>query len=591
VQVTDASLTPGTQKPVPTGERRWARLARFWATPAGKIMILATLLALVVRILTLLHPGYLRGITEYDDGVYLGATIRLTQGIMPYKDFAFVQPPGILLLMTPVAAVAQIFTTVKALALARVLTALASVACVPLAGNLVRYRGSVVTLVTCGLLAVYPSDIATAHTLLLEPWMNLCCLLAANAAFRRGALASPRRLLWAGLAFGFAASVKIWAAAPAAVVLALCLLTRDRRAPGLRRYVPGLAAGFLLPVLPFLLSAPTAFWHSTVTDQATRAGSAVPLPVRFAYVTGTIDILNSKGQISFDAGAHAMYAAGASSQIDLSAGVGWLPYATAAVILALVVAGYGWQRRRLTHLEWLALVTAALAAAMILGYSAFFYHYPDFPAPWLAITVGSAAGALAAPPRPRFPGQPAPTDLPADPDSASPANRPQPTSRPPVRVRIRPALIGTLAALIIIVTALQFRETDTSREPEAENLAHIIPVGACVVTDEVSLPIAADRFTASPPGCPVIIDSLAETLVRSNGVSVQGGASKIPSVVAQWRTWLGEADYVWLSPSHNSRRRIPWTPALSAWFNATFKPISPYSPGTGQIFKRITPSG
>ncbi|HEX6448990.1 MAG TPA: hypothetical protein VF060_05975 [Trebonia sp.] len=579
MQVTDVSLIPGTRKPAPASERWRARLAGLWATPAGKIMALATLLALIVRILTLLHSGYLRGITEYDDGVYLGAAIRLTQGVMPYKDFAFVQPPGILLLMSPVAAVAQVFTTVKALALARVLTALASVACVPLAGNLIRYRGSVVTLVTCGLLAVYPSDIATAHTLLLEPWMNLFCLIAANAAFRRGALTSPRRLLWAGLAFGFAASIKFWAAAPAAVVLALCLLTRDRRVPRLRRYVPGLAVGFLLPVLPFLVSAPVTFWHSTVTDQATRAGSAVPLPVRFAYLTGTIDILNSNGQVSFDAGWHAMYAAGASPHVDLSAGVGWLPYAAAAVIVALVAAGYGLQRRRLTHLEWLALVTAALAAVAILGYSAFFYHYPDFPAPWLAITLGSAAGALAAPPRP------------ADPDRASPANRPRPTSRPPLRVRIRPSLIGTLAALIIVVTALQFRETSTSREPEAENLAHLIPVGACVVTDEVSLPIAADRFTAKQPGCPVIVDSLAETLVRSNGVSVQGGASQIPSVVAQWRTWLGEADYVWLSPSHNSRRRIPWTPALSAWFNASFKPISPYSPGTGQIFKRITPSG
>src|SRR5262249_37070821 len=154
---------------------------------------------------------------EYDDGVYLGAAIRLTQGIMPYKDFAFVQPPGILLLMTPVAAVAQIFTTVKALALARILTALASTACVPLAGNLVRHKGRAVTLVTCGLLAICPCDIATAHTLLLEPWMNLFCLLAANAAFRRGTLASPRWLVWAGLAFGFAATIKFWAAAPAAV--------------------------------------------------------------------------------------------------------------------------------------------------------------------------------------------------------------------------------------------------------------------------------------------------------------------------------------------------------------------------------------
>jgi hypothetical protein len=530
-------------------------------------MVLATLLALAVRLVTLFHPGYLRGITEYDDGVYLGAAIRLTQGIMPYKDFAFVQPPGILLLMTPVAAIAQIFTTVKALALARILTALASAACVPLAGNLVRHRGGTVTLVTCGVLAVYPCDIATAHTLLLEPWMNLCCLLAVNAAFRRGALASPRRLLWAGLALGFAASVKFWAGLPAALILALCLLTRERRAPRLRRYVPGLAAGFLLPVLPFLLSAPVAFWHSTITDQATRAGSAVPMAVRFAYLTGTIDILNSAGQVSFDAGAHAMYAAGASAGVDVSSGVGWLPYTAAALFLALIAFGYRWQYRRRGsqpgrrpgHLEWLALVTTVAASAAILGYSAFFYHYPDFPAPWAAIALGSGAAPLVA-------GQAG-------------------------RARLRRVLTGAVAALIIAVAALQLRETDTSREPEAENMAHLIPVGSCVVTDEVSLAIAADRFTARPSGCPVIIDSLAETLVRSNGVSVQGGAGQIASVVAQWRTWLGEADYVWLSPGHNSSRRIPWTPALSMWFAETFTPVGSYSAGTGQLYKRTAPAG
>jgi hypothetical protein len=556
MQVSDAPLAPGTQDPTPPATRG---LAAFWAAPTGKIMVLATALALCVRILTLTHSGYLRGITEYDDGVYLGAAIRLTQGVVPYRDFAFVQPPGILLLMTPVAAVAQVFTTVKALALARILTALASAACVPLAGNLVRYRGSVVTLVTCGLLAVYPADIASAHTLMLEPWMNLCCLLAANAAFRRGALASPRRLAWAGLAFGFAAAIKFWAAAPAAVVLALCLLSRERRAAGLRRYLPGLAAGFLVPVLPFLLSAPATFWHSTITDQATRAGSAVPMAVRFAFVTGTIDVLNSRGQISPDAGSHAMYAAGMSSHLDLSAGVGWLPYATAVLLFLAVAGGYAWQRRRLTHLEWLALSASAASCAAILGYSAFFYHYPDFPAPWLAITLGSAAGAL-------------PRVLAG-------------------RHTVRAALIGTLAGLIIVVSALQFRDTDTSREPEAESVARLIPAGSCVVTDEVSLAIAADRFTARPPGCPVVIDSLAETLVRSNGVSVQGGAGTIPSVVAYWRTRLGAADYVWLSPSHGSERRIPWTPALTAWFHATFTPVGRYSPGTGQVYERVTPAG
>ena len=258
-------------------------------------MLIATVLAVGIRLFTLTRPGYLKGITEYDDGVYIGGALRLIEGQLPYKDFAFIQPPGILLLMTPVALIAKITTTVKGLALARVLTALASAACVPLAGNLVRYRGAVVTLVTCGALAVYPGDITTAHTLMLEPWLNLFCLLGVNAAFRRGHLARPGRLAWAGLALGFAGVIKFWAIAPAAVLLVICLTDRKERARRTGAYVGALAAGFVLPVLPFLASAPMTFIRSTVIDQAARAGSAVSTGIRLANLTGLIDILNNQG--------------------------------------------------------------------------------------------------------------------------------------------------------------------------------------------------------------------------------------------------------------------------------------------------------
>jgi hypothetical protein len=107
------------------------------------------------------------------------------------------------------------------------------------------------------------------------------------------------------------------------------------------------------------------------------------------------------------------------------------------------------------------------------------------------------------------------------------------------------------------------------------------------VTDEVSLTIAADRFANLPPGCPDIVDSLADTLVLSNGVSVQGGAQNMPAVVGQWQTWLSKADYVLLSPARGSRRRIPWTPALSAWFNAEFVPDGAPSGATGQLYQRV----
>jgi hypothetical protein len=536
------------------GARLRAYWLTVWLTAPGKVIVLATLLALAIRLFTLTRPGYLTGVTEYDDGVYLGAAVRMVEGAMPYKDFELVQPPGILLLMAPVALIAKVTTTVKGMALARLLTALASTACVPLAGNLVRYRGTVVTLVTCGVLAIYPDDITAAHTLMLEPWMNLFCLLAMNAAFRRGSLARPGRLAWAGLALGFAGTIKVWAIAPAAALFALCLLTADRRAARLSAYLSTLAAGFIVPLAPFLLAAPTTLIHATITDQAARVVTeGAPLGVRLANITGLIDILNNRGRISLNAGAQSMFSSfGPSSNLPESSSVGWLPVMVTGALVAVIAVCYALQSRRLSQLEWLSLITTVLATAGILYYSAFYYHYADFPAPWLALTLGGAAGILAGHPSWRL------------------------------------IAIRGVTVVIVLVAALQIREMFPMRQSTAEGMAHLIPAGSCVVTDQVSLTIAADRFADQPPGCPIIIDSFGSTLVLSNGVSVQG-AGHMPQVVAAWKSWLGKADYVWLSPSEGSRRRIPWTPALSDWFNVSFVKVGHYT-AVGQLYKRVAPA-
>jgi hypothetical protein len=527
-----------------------SRLRAYWLSDPGKVMLIATVLALAIRLFTLTRSGFLTGVTEYDDGVYIGGSIRMTEGQLPYLNFAFVQPPGILELMLPVALLAKVFSTVKVLALARLLTALASTACIPLVGNLVRYRGALVTAVACGVLAVYPPDIATAHTLLLEPWMNLFCLIAINLAFRRGHLARPVMIGWAGVALGFAGAIKFWAAAPALVLLVLCLLDKTDRGRRVRNYVLGLVVGFVVPTLPFLATAPVTFLRSTIFDQAARQGSAVAFGVKMANLTGLIDVYTDTGRLVLNAGAHSMFAAGEEAGIGDSHSIGWLPLLAAAVLVAALVVGYARQGRRLTPLEWLSLATAVIAAIAVTGYSAFFYHYADFPAPWLALALGGAAGALAG------------------------------------HRRWTMIAIRVFAVLIVLVTVLQVREMYPLHRSGAQALAARIPTGACVVTDEASLTIAADRFANLPPGCPDIIDSLAATLVLSNGVSVQGGAENMPAVVAQWKTWLSKADYVLLSPGHASQRRIPWTTPLWTWFRKHYFLDGKYSPATGQLYRR-----
>jgi alpha-1,2-mannosyltransferase len=531
-----------------------SRLRDYWLSNPGKVMLLATALALALRLFTLSRQGYLTGITEYDDGVYIGGSVRMTEGQLPYLNFAFIQPPGILELMMPVAIIAKVTSTVKALALARLLTALASAACIPLVGNLVRYRGAVVTAVTCGVLAVYPPDITTAHTLLLEPWMNLFCLIAMNLAFRRGHLARPARLVWAGIALGFAGDIKFWAVVPAFVLLVICLMVTKDRVRRVRAYLIGLVIGFGVPAAPFLIATPLAFIRSTILDQAARTGSYVADGVRLANLTGLIDFYTTKGQFSLHPGGNSMFAAGAAAGIGDSHSLGWLPILAAVIVTAAIATGYVRQSRRLTELEWLSLATAVLAAASVIVYSAFFYHYADFPAPWLALALGGAAGALA--------GHRAWSLI----------------------------VVRVFALVIVLVAVLQVREMFPLTAHGAEAISHEIPAGACVVTDEASLTIGADRFANLPPGCPDIVDSLASTLVLSNGVSIQAGASKMPAVVAQWKQWLGEADYVWLSPSGGSKKRIPWdngTNELWNWFRAHFDAVGKNSTTTGQVYRRV----
>ena len=54
--------------------------------------------------------------------------------------------------------------------------------------------------------------------MLLEPWLVLFCLLGALAVFDGDRLAgSRRRLVWGGVAFGFAGAVKVWAILPVLV--------------------------------------------------------------------------------------------------------------------------------------------------------------------------------------------------------------------------------------------------------------------------------------------------------------------------------------------------------------------------------------
>jgi hypothetical protein len=280
---------------------------------------------------------------------------------------------------------------------------------------------------------------------------------------------------------------------------------------------------------------PLGFLRDTLVYQATRVGAPTALTIRLDHLTGLAVVLGAHG-LAITPSSYTLFQADATASMETTTVPLAVPLVVGLVLAAVIIFPYARWRRDRSHLEWFALATAVAASAAILSYSAFFYHYPAFPAPWLAIAVGAAAGALA--------------------QALTKAER------------TRRALTAAVTVVVLAVAALEVIQVNGVYVQGNPYVADTIPASACVVSDQVAVTIAADRFIAASPGCPDVVDSLAQTLALSHGVSPAGGAGSKPQVVSAWEAIFSKAQFVWLTGGYQSR--IPWTPQLNAWFRANF---------------------
>jgi hypothetical protein len=492
--------------------------------PIIAVIAVTTALALALRVYyQSTRAGFLAGVTEYDDGPYFGSALRLAAGVLPYRDFFMVQPPGITLLLAPVALVARVTGTASGMEIARVLTTAASGAGVVLAGLLVRRYGTLAVLLTCGIMAVHPESIAAAHTVLVEPWLVLFCLIAALALFDGDGLARGRRLACAGVAFGFAGAVEAWAIVPV-VVAVLLFLPRVKRAWPL---VAGVAGGFLVPVLPFVALAPRQFYDSVIVAQLQRVTPArTPVWGRLANILGIVN--PSSGQ---------------------ETAVFVIAIAVAILVAATIAAAWLTSHRPPPPLERFAVLTTGLVMVMFCLADQFYYHFVAFLVPFAAMSIALPVSRLLAP--------------------APPAARPR---------AVAWGLTAVLAAAAVVFVAVtQFRAESVQANvigPAPRAIDRIIPRGACVLTDQVSMTILARRFYSDVPGCSQMVDGLATDLALSHGRKPSDGAGSVPAVAAVWRQAFSRAQFVLLS--RNNVGRIAWTPALKAYFSANFVPINSF---------------
>jgi hypothetical protein len=409
-------------------------------------LVIATMavLAAALSLYQLSRPNMLFGVTEYDDGAYFGSAIRLVHGALPYRNFVMVQPPGFTLLSSPLALLSQAIGTRDALALARLFMPLVAALNVVLVGLLVRHRGQLATLVATGLMAVFPAELHATHTLLLEPILDLFCLLGAVLIFQGDCLRdNSKRLLLGGASLGFAGTIKGWALIPVVVVLVLCLpQVRSRLVP----VAAGIVAGFAIPTLPFAVLAPGSFYREVIATQLRRIGGSgrVPAATRLSDLTGSSSLIP-----------------GPTASLALAA-------ALLIVIAGLVAASLLLPRRRPTTFEWFSLGSMVAIGVLLLAPAEFYDHYAAFFAPFLALAVGGAIGRLR-------------------------------------RLRTLRAMRVGLAAAGILVVALAANQLRISSSARGTDLTHTvgaeIPAGACALSDSSAYLITVDRFVSTDPAC------------------------------------------------------------------------------------------
>ncbi len=492
--------------------------------PKASIVIAAATVGLVIRLATLIAAGHLTGSWEYDDAVYFGSAIRLVHGSIPYRDFVLIQPPGVPLLLAPIALLSYPLGTHHALEIARLAVLVVSFGNVLLLGRLLRHRSPLVIAVACLGLALYPDAILASSALLLEPFLNFFCLVGLVVIFDKDRLSDMQtRIFWSGVAFGLAGTMKSWAILPVALLFLLLLGRRPAQAVS---FVLGNAAGVLVFCLPFLLLAPRAFIHQVAVDQLSRTGQVgLPLVDRLEFMTSVWPGLGVPGGHLYK-----LLALGAALAIVLFVAAAFVWRASAA---PSSVSSAPLARLRPSTLEAFAIGSVVVIAVALSWPPDFFYHYAAFLAPFLALLLALSVGRMAA---------------------------------------FWPQKVVTLTAALCVVAGFHALAIPVllQRAPDpSAAIAAVIPAGSCVVTDDSEFTVNADRFVSTKPNCPAMVDALGTT------ISVSGNQDPTsPPAQAAAPTWLRmfeRAQYLVLTPL--SYLRIPWNFSLEAYVQQNFDPV------------------
>ena len=314
------------------------------------------IVAFSVRLAIMVRGGGLNGLGAYDDGVYYAAADALVHGRMPYRDFLFIQPPLIAVVVAPFAALGTIVSDPVGFEIARLAFMGIGAANAVLCGAILRRFGwSAVIVGGFGYTVFYPAVYAE-RSVLLEPLGTFGVLLAI-LLLQRSAI-RPSLAVLAGVASGLATGAKIWYVVPALLLLVLASRVR-------LRYLIGVAIGGCAIYLPFLAAAPLTMAQQVILNQLGRGGGRTASPLR-----RIISILGAHSTLS-------------------------VPVTTIAPILALLAAAAVLAALATRGARTFGILMIGTLTVLLLSPS-WFQHYAALTAPPLALCLGVSTARLAA---------------------------------------------------------------------------------------------------------------------------------------------------------------------------------------------------
>jgi hypothetical protein len=327
--------------------------------------IAIAVIAFLIRLVPVLRGGGLFGIGNYDDGVYYASAAGIVHGLLPYRDFLLLHPPGMPLLLTPFALAAQLTSDSYGFAAARLGCMLLGAVSTVLVWKILKPISPAAALFGALSYAVfYPAVYVDKSTLLECPATTalLITILLLQPLINSDSI-SRWKIFVAGALVGLTIAIKIWGLVTLVIILGWLLLIRRFRAALL--VLLGSAASAALMCLPFFAIAPTTMWNQIVRDQLFRRGRGGP------RILDRLDGMSGLGIIGR----------------PLPAAV-----TVTAVAALLCCAALAWSYRE-----------ARLPVLLMLGQGAFllitptwFPHFAGFIAAPVTLTVGAAIGRLIA---------------------------------------------------------------------------------------------------------------------------------------------------------------------------------------------------